>query len=102
MKAIDNYFKARQEIFDYFEYVEDWRDRPIDDCRQYFWKVDGDNLRYAIEENFDWGDSVGYDVYSDQIIGKIMVKDDLTMIAVDTECDGNQFLRIFDNKQRIE
>lgn len=62
MKAIDDYFKGRQDIFNYFGYVEDWLDRPIEDSRGYFWRVDGNNITYSLDDRFDFGDT--YNVYS--------------------------------------
>jgi len=42
MKILDEYLKLEKEIHAYFGYVEDWRIIPIDDAREYYWKLDGE------------------------------------------------------------
>jgi hypothetical protein len=43
MKLLDKYNSLRQQLFDYFGYVEDCRILPIDDARQYYWYLTGES-----------------------------------------------------------
>ncbi len=42
MELLDKYNALREEVFAYFGYVEDWAVIPLDDAREYFWKLDGE------------------------------------------------------------
>ena len=42
MKLLDKFFKARQRVFDYFGYVENWRVFPLDDATEYYWYLTGE------------------------------------------------------------
>jgi hypothetical protein len=44
MDLLDNEIKARQEIFGYFGYAENWRVLPFDDARDYYWRIAGGDL----------------------------------------------------------
>ena len=96
MKLLDKYFKLQKEIYDYFGYVEDWVVIPIDDCRDYFWKLHEDkdekgekngsgrvvfseDKNVAIEEK---GDHYESEIYTQRFLPKwIYRKDDYTMIC---------------------
>lgn len=101
MKILDDYLKLQQEIYDYFDYEEQWRVIPIDDRRDFYWYLNSDEVSYA-EKLEDFNEEVG-NYYADSIYTQrhhdqwVYRKDDYTMIMVDTHCDGNKFLAIFDN-----
>lgn len=106
MKLLDDYNKLREELFAYFGYVEDWRVLPIDDRREYFWRVDqdargGGEVVYAEHESLDDDDEEDYysdEIYTQRHLPKWVYRGEAyTMVCVDTHTDGNQFLAIFDN-----
>jgi len=111
-KLLDQYFDLQKQIFDYFGYVEDWREIPIDDAREYFWHLTGeghgDGVKFAREEKnlFEGTMDDGYsnEIYTQRFLPKWVYRGkDYTMICVDTHTDGNKFLQIFDNaKERPE
>lgn len=113
MKALDDYFKLQAEIFEYFDYVEDWRVIPIQDNRGFYWQLDGEGpgvVRYAdkaetlnpeaIEAGADYYED---SIYTQRFLPKWVYRgDDYTMVCSDPHVDCNQFLRIFENSKEIK
>ena len=102
MSKITDYFKLRQDVFDYFGYVEDWVALPLEDSTQYVWKLTEDEVYFAdTKEKLDdenAGDYYSNDIYTQRFLPKWVYRaDDYTMVVVDTHTDGNKFLQIFDN-----
>lgn len=105
MDSLDRYFELQEKIYNYFSYIEDWCVFPINDSRDYYWSIKGDNVYFAKnEENvFDGTIDDGYsnEIYHQRFLSKAIYEGkEYTMIVVDTHTDGNKFLRIFDNKKR--
>ena len=105
MELLDQYHALEKQIFKYFGYVEDWCVFPIEDSREYYWcPIDSHTVRFDKKKP---GPGEEMD-YSHEILGNrhlpqsIYEGKDFTMILVDTQCDGNQFLQIFDNAKRVE
>ncbi len=106
MRLLDDYISSREKIFSYFGYVEDWRVLPINDTREFFWRLDGEgpgNVRFAeTEEQLDDEDGDYYEneIYTQRHLPKWVYRgEEFTMICVDTHTDGNQFLQIFANSK---
>lgn len=116
MKLLDSYFNLQEDIFEYFGYKEDWRVYPIVDSRAVFWHLDEandtihfsydeDNMKKLVANDFDYdrddineNDYYANDVLPDRFLPKSVYRgDEYTMILVDTNTDGNRFLRVFDN-----
>lgn len=99
MKLLDTYLEVTQEIYDYFGYQENWEVLPIQDSREYFWRISDMELQYGntaldiIEETEN--------SYAEDIIDKIYEGDEYTLIGVSTS-SGQSYLRIFDNEKQIE
>lgn len=108
---LDDYFKLKKEIFEYFGYKEDWKIIPLDDHREYEWgllqKENGSGKVLFAEKNLlkeieDVNEYYGYEIYTQRFLPKYVYKtDDYTMICSDTQTDGNKVLAIFDNKKEI-
>lgn len=109
MKLLTEYNEKRQELFDYFGYVEDWAIIPIDDATKYIWQLNGEG--YGGEVRFAntieaLQDGAGYDYSNDIYTQRFLPKwvyhgTDYTMIVVDTHTDGNKLLQIFTNANEI-
>lgn len=104
MKLLDDYLALQQQIYDYFGYREEWRAIPIDDCREYFWRLDGDGpgeVHFAETEQDLASQSGAYyvnEIYTQRFLPKWVYRAaDYTLICVDTHTDGNKFLQVFDN-----
>jgi len=104
MELLDKFNAVRQEIFNYFGYKEDWRVLPLDDAREYFWSLDGlgpGTVKFADTEDELKDESGNYyedEIYTQRHLPQWVYRGEhFTMVVVDTNTDGNQFLRIFDN-----
>jgi len=110
MQLIDDYFKLQKEIYDHFGYVEDWVTIPLDDARDYVWKIVGgdkgsvvfaDSIEQLNDEEV--GDYYSNEIYTQRFLPKWVYRtEDYTMICVDTHTDGNKFLQVFDNSKEIK
>lgn len=106
MKLLDQYLDLQEQIYTYFGYTEDWHVYPIDDNRDCEWKIEGNQLNlYARSDSDD--DEVGDEQYENPILPNgsfpsIYRAEDYTMVLIDTECDGNKFLVILDNKKELK
>lgn len=109
MKLLDEYSARREELFNYFGYVENWRAFPVDDAIKYFWVLDGEgpgSVKFAetkeVLEDEDSGEYYENEIYTQRHLPKwVYIGADYTMIVVDTHTDGNKFLQIFDNSKRV-
>ena len=104
MTLLDDYFELQSKIFEHFGYREDWRVIPLDDARQYFWRLDGEGpgeVHYAKTEQEladETGDYYVNEIYTQRHLPKWVYRAaDYTMVCVDTHTDGNKFLQVFDN-----
>jgi len=109
---LNRYFDLRKIIHEAFGYVEDWVVIPIEDYRDQFWQVIGGDERglggrviYSLEELTPKTIKEGTKLYSAIIYAQrflpkwIYRTEHFTMIAIDTQSDGNKFFVILDNKK---
>lgn len=103
-KLLDKYDELRNELFSYFGYVEDWCVIPLDDSREYFWRLEGEGpgiVKFAdteIELENEEGKYYENEIYTQRHLPKWVYRGaEFTMIVVDTHTDGNKFLQIFSN-----
>ena len=106
MKLLDDYFALQEQIYNHFGYREDWRAIPLDDAREYFWRLDGEGpgkVKYAKTEQEledENGDYYTNEIYTQRFLPKWVYRSaDYTMVCVDTHTDGNKFLQVFDNSK---
>ena len=106
MKQLDEYLKLKQEIFDYFGYVEDYKIIPIEDSRDMYWTLYQDKYGNGQVSFGPTKEEVGLyvnEIYTQRFLPKWVYRaKDYTMICVDTHCDGNKFLQIFDNSKEVK
>lgn len=111
MKLLTDYLSLQQQLFDYFGYVQDWRVLPMYDCRGVYWAIiggeaHGGTVRYSETEagvRNEEGDYYSSAIYTNRHLPKWVYRGkDYTLICVDTECDGNQLLQIFENRLEIK
>lgn len=106
-KLLDQYFEIQKQLFAYFGYVEDWRILPLDDATTYYWTLSGesygDSVTYAETEEELLSETGNYytnEIYTQRHLSKWVYRGkDYTMIAVDTNCDGNKLLQVFLNER---
>ena len=110
MQLLNDYNAKRQELFDYFGYVEDWVAIPVDDATMYYWRLTGegrgDEVLFAdsLEElELESGNYYTNEIYTQRFLPKWVYRGaDYTMVVVDTHTDGNKFLQIFDNAKEVK
>ena len=104
MELLDRCLALRQEIFDYFSYVENWRVLPFDDRREFYWRfTDGERtVEYADSPDFDPDSMYEDTVYTQRHLTQWVYRGpEYTMILVDTNTDFNQFLAIYGNEKEV-
>lgn len=124
-KAIDKYFSLFDDICKWFGYVEDWKVIALDDRRNRYWTLKGDGSKHSDEvwfcndrhtqeilasNGFDCDDErcktkniYQFNIYTQRFLPKYIYRtEEHTMICVDTGCDGNKYLSIFDNEKEIK
>ena len=109
MELLDKYLDMQREIYTHFGYVEDWRVIPIDDAREYYWRLYGEGpgtVRYAkTPEKLD-DPALDYytnEIYTQRFLPKWVYRsEDYTMVCVDTRVELNVFLQIFDNAKEVK
>jgi len=111
MKALDQYLKLQQEIFEYFGYKEDWVAIPIDDQRDKYWFVRGEgpgcycySPKPFTKRSIKEGKNIyGGSIYTQRFLPKWVYRGkDYTMVCADTHTDGNKFLMIFSNDKECK
>lgn len=116
-EIVDKYFKLQQDIYSLFGYVEQWTVFPLEDRRQYFWFVSEHRVWYSskksnldavvahyLESNeleWDITNVDSGDIYIDEKCSPLHTANDLAMVQVDTNTDGNVFLAIYDIGKQV-
>lgn len=114
MNLIQEYFDLQEKVHEYFGYVEDWVNIPMDDHREMYWilhedknddgETYGGSIHYynePLEDGYDNdGDYYSAMIYTQRFLPKWIYRaEKYTMVCMDTQCDGNKFLGIFDNEK---
>tara|TARA_R110002072_G_scaffold169949_5_gene323518 strand:+ start:16131 stop:16460 length:330 start_codon:yes stop_codon:yes gene_type:complete len=105
MELLEEYEKKRNELFNYFGYVENWKVIPVDDATSCYWRLDNDESSGSVlfaDNEYDLinetGDHYSNEIYTQRHLPKWVYRGkDYTMICVDTHTDGNKLLQIFKN-----
>jgi hypothetical protein len=110
MDMLTEYFALQAKIYEYFGYEEDWVAIPINDSRIYFWHLE-ENANGSGQVKFseskedlenDCGDVYADEIYTQRYLSKWVYRgEQFTMVCVNTNVDGNKFLRIFDNSKEV-
>lgn len=103
---IEKYFDIQKSIHEAFGYQEDWKVIPMDDQTNVYWMLADDeesgSVGWSYEPFTQELIEAGTNFYSGQIytqrfLTKFVYRTEThVMISVDTQCDGNKFLMIFD------
>lgn len=106
MQLLDAYFEARQKVFDYFGYNEDWRVIPLQDYTDTFWCIEDGTLYWADDEKTLLalpGDHYSAPIWTYRHLPKHVYEgEEFTMAVIDTQTDGNKFLAVLDNSKKRE
>lgn len=105
MDIIDMYFKLRDDVYNYFNFTEDWVILPLMDYREYYWTINDKTVIFGdkddvVERN---GNHCEEEIYTQRFYDKwVYESEKYTMIFVDTHCDGNKWFSVFDNSKNIQ
>ena len=106
---IERHFKLQLEVYNYFNYFPNWVYIPMDFRPKTHWMICGpeDNSSTSIvyspieftEKSIEEGSNIyGGSLYTQRFLPKWVYRgENYTMISVDTHCDGNKLLLIFEN-----
>lgn len=119
MQLLDDFNSIREQILNYFGYVEDWVVLPLYDARECYWRVNKTSwiwgycardseseetgvVQYAKTEealaNEDGDSCYENQIYTQRFLPKWVYRGpEYTLIVVDTRTDGNRFLQVFSN-----
>lgn len=106
----DEFFALEKQIHAAFGYKENWKLIPLADHRDYYWALDnegrGGEVRYAetVEKlaDEDAGQYYSAMIYTQRFLTKWVYRTEThTMICMDTQCDDNKYLGIFDNSKMV-
>ena len=116
--CVDSFFNQREDILEYFGYVEDWAIIPLANSTYLYWRLiahsngdlrSGKNcfVQFAdTVEDLKSGDedkSYFNEVWPNRHLPKwVYPTEEYTMICVDTQTDGNKFLQIFLNSKEVK
>lgn len=111
MDQLKQYFTLQQQIFDYFDYKEDWHVLPLSDDTASYWMLqqEADGSGVVV-----WSDTplteksieAGTHIYSGIIYTQrhlprwVYPGTEYTLVCVDTQTDWNKLLMIFDNAKQ--
>lgn len=104
MNIVDKFNEARRELFEHVGFVEGWVIYPVSCHSDSFWRVEGENIKYA--DSIEQFNSDG-DYYEDEISKQRFYKEwiykgkDYTMIFCDPHVDGCKWFRVFDNSKMV-
>ena len=107
MKLINDYKKSLQSLYDHVGFKEDWTVYAIDDRSEMFWQINifRQVVKYAetMEQFNSEGDYYEDEIYTQRFYEKWVFRGvKLTMIIVDTRCDGNKFFAFFSNNKEVK
>ena len=104
--VIERYFALRAEVFAYLGYTQDWRILPLDDCREFYWRLVGEGpgmVCYAgteAELSSESGNYYECDIYTQRFLPRWVYRaKSHTMVVTNTGCDQNHLLQVFDNEK---
>lgn len=108
MNIMENFEKAKQELYNHVGFEEDWTAFAIKNRTDMFWTLNEieNSVQYADykedlnpEENFFCED----EIYKQRFYNKWIYRgEELTMIIVDTHIDGNKFFAFFSNNMEVK
>jgi hypothetical protein len=98
-KELVAYFESKQNICEYFDYKDTWSDYPLADETDVYWFINQGTIFYADEPMTKELAKKGQ--YYTGIVRIEYRQPNYSLIVVDTQCDDNIFLSVFDNSKEI-
>lgn len=104
MKALKEYLKLQEEIYEYFGYTQHWEVIPLEDSTDCYWELSKYDVVFSETlENFTLDRYYRDALYtSTSTHNSVFRGKDYTLIVVNTHTDDNKFLRVFDNGKELK
>ena len=119
MQNVADYWKAKNWLFNYFGYKEDWVTIPLHtQTIGLWWFINGARdetgaggeviFQYQDDEEYDPkdvedGNCVSWPIYTQRFLPKWVYRGkDYTMVVVNTQTDGNKYLAVFSNELEVK
>ncbi len=112
MGVVEKFFEAKQELCDYFGYVEDWKDIPFRDFLEDEWVLTQNEngsgwIGHGSKVTFETLDAgkefYSATIYTQRFLPKWVYRGkDFTMVCMDTHCDDNKYFGIFRNDKEVQ
>lgn len=105
MDIVDDFFRAKQAIYDHVGFKEDYVIYPFDDRRDMYWSIDDEDIRYAetMEKFNSDGDYYVDTLYTQRFYRQWIYRGEkYTMIFCDTNVDGMKYFALFDNEKEVK
>lgn len=103
IKLIDDYEAARQAIYDHVGFKPDWVVCSLDDATAYFWRIDGEKVKFAKSEEelrIETGNYYEDELYTQRHYPKwVYWGAEFSMVMCDPHTDGVKWFRLFDNEK---
>lgn len=106
---LENFKKAKQDLYDHVGFVEDWVVYAIEDQTDCWWKINNGTVLFAddkedlAEDYFDVGNYYENEIYTQRFYKQHVYRGkELTMIFCDTHTDGNKFFTFFANDKELK
>lgn len=108
--TVDEFFSFEQKICEMFGYQHDWKVFPIIDERENHWGLTKNETKVCYSPSagnvgggIDGNNCYSAVVYTYRHLDKWIYRiEKYTMILMDTRCDGNIYLGIFDNSKEVK
>ncbi len=98
-ERVDLYFSSEEFINEQFGFLGEWRQFPLTDARDQFWRIDAHELQYGAEAREAEDD---YEYASEVRREHVYRKDGLALVVADTCCDGNIYAYILDESKETK
>jgi hypothetical protein len=106
-KLLTDYFAVKQQVHDAFGYVADWVEIPLDDMTDVYWWFGLGEIYWCdvqpAQETVDSNDGeYSAEIYTQRFLPRwVYSVETHTLVSIDTHCDGNKFLAVFDNSKYV-
>lgn len=104
-KMINEFNKARTQLFSHVGFKEDWVILPIEDLSGYYWKIKNNKVLYGLKHDVEkeTGNHYADEIFKQRFYDKWTYEGkELTMIFCDPHVDGVQWFKFFENKLRLK
>ena len=107
---VDEFFGLEKKIHEYFGYNESWVVLPLVDHREYYWRLDGEEMGGEViyhenpltDDILAKGHEYAASVYTQRFLPKWVYRtEEYTLICMDTHVDDNKYLGVFDNSKEM-